>query len=98
MSLVDQIKYLDSRGGNEILQHTYMSNNINIIANGLRDYVQANYPDIYNNPNNTQEAYIDLCIQGLQGTKVFNHYENNLPIGTPIGTLSSGLVTSIKCP
>jgi hypothetical protein len=97
------IKYIDNRSGHIVgfsnsHQHNYIATQIDQIANGIRDYTEANYPTIYNNPNNTQEAYIDLCIQGLQGTKVFNDYINNLPSGVGIGTISRYLTTDIKCP
>ena len=87
--MVEQIKYLDRRGGNGALHHEYMAANINNLANGLRSYVQANYPSIYGNPNITFDSYKAMAYTGLIGTTGYNTYVNSLTGNDKQGAFNS---------
>ena len=99
LSLIEQVKWLDNKGGNGALHHEYMAANINNLANGLRSYVQANYPALYGNPNITFDSYKAMAFTGLIGTAGYNTYVNSLPGGqAAFNSLYGDLVIVNKCP
>ncbi|MFC5282866.1 hypothetical protein, partial [Pedobacter alpinus] len=85
-SLVDQIKYIDNRSGSvagfsNSHHHNFMATQIDKIANGIKDYTQANYPTIFNNPNATFDSYRAMAYLGLTGTECYSTYISSLPNG-----------------
>jgi hypothetical protein len=85
-SLVDQIKYIDNRSGSiagfaNSHQHNYIATQIDLIANAIKDYTQANYPSIFNNPNATFASYKAMAYGGLTGTECYSTFVNSLTNG-----------------
>jgi hypothetical protein len=103
MSLLDQIKYLDSRGGNGSIQHNYMASQINHIATALQEFTRVNYPVIYNN-NLSYNTYLSMAHNGLQFTNCYIDFLNSLPGDNEkekednLERLKAQLYTSSKCP
>ena len=102
MSLVEQIKYLDIRGSNAIIQHNYMATQINNIALALKEYTRINYPSIYNG-NPSYNSYLAMSYNGLKGTKCYNDFLNSLPGNDEqekkdnLERLKTVLYSEIKC-
>lgn len=103
MSLIEQIKYLDNRGGNGSIQHNYMANQINNIALALKEYTRVNYPNIYST-NPPHNSYLSMAYNGLQGTSCYTDFLNSLPGNTELEKkqfseqLKISLYTENKCP
>ncbi|TLM92482.1 hypothetical protein [Hymenobacter jeollabukensis] len=49
--------------------HNFMANHIQIMADGLREFVQNNYPQTYAQIGNNPEAYKALAFMGLEGSR-----------------------------
>lgn len=103
MSLIEQIKYLDNRGGNGSAQHNYMATQINNIALALKEYTRVNYPSIYNS-NPSFNSYLLMAYNGLQETNGYNNFLNTLQGSdvqekfNSLESLKIQLYSSTKCP
>jgi hypothetical protein len=54
-------------------QHAIMAQEIDKIATGVKQYVEAKYPNIVNNPNITFDNYRAVAWSGLQSTNAFKN-------------------------
>jgi hypothetical protein len=75
MSLLEQIKYIDDQAalsGNLNLvstpQHQYISQQLQLIANSLKEYTRVNYPSIFLDSRVSDGSYIAMAFRGLEGT------------------------------
>lgn len=106
MSLLEQIKYIDDQAvlsGNPNFvstpQHQYISQQLQLMANSLKEYTRVNYPSIFSDPRVSDGSYVAIAFRGLEGTKIYNDYINN------ISQLSNdqmyailAALTNTKCP
>lgn len=102
LSLAAQIQYLDQRGGNSGPQHDYMATQVDNMATALQSYTQANYSEIYNDPNIAFDSYKAMAYRGLEMTECYTDYVNSLAGG--LTTFNEGYfklvntITEVKCP
>ena len=76
--LLELMKYMEEPGINlGMAQHEFMANNMDILMNGMKQFVAKHYPDTYKSVylgGKGDEAFYSLCLSGLEDTKFYIKY------------------------
>lgn len=76
MTLKELSAYVDATSAGSgpwvLATHEFMANNIELMALGLRNYVQINHPNTYAQIGDDMENYRSLALMGLEETKYWD--------------------------